>query len=203
MAKFSLNQNSLEVAQIIVRNHPQIASIKLISHNVGINWRQKYRSKNEKIENLTSGLERARPKSQKIYSRKKFELLTLENLGKLPDNEVWSITSKVVCSDGTEKHIPMMNFHSDVSLADIKKMVKKITKNSKGVILKSGRFHHYFGDYLLNENEWLRFMADFLMPSILVSPRYIGHRLHNGYCTLRLTIDKRYKPVMPKAVAVL
>lgn len=203
MEKFNLNQNSLEVCQVIIQNHPEITSVKLISHKVGINWRQKYRSKNERIENLTSGLEHSQPSGQRVYSRKEFELLTLKDLPRLPDAEVWSITSRVVCSDGVERHIPIMNFHpANISLTDIKKMVKKITKNSKGAILKSGRFHHYYGDYLLNESEWLKFMANFLMPCILVSPRYIGHRLHDGYCTLRLTIDKKYKLMTPKVVAV-
>jgi len=38
LKKFSVGQNSLEVCKIIVNNHPNISSVKLISHEVRDNW---------------------------------------------------------------------------------------------------------------------------------------------------------------------
>jgi len=38
------------------------------------------------------------------------------------------------------------------------------------------------------------------MPVILVSPRYIGHRLRDGYSTLRLTSDTTFKPKVPELI---
>ena len=76
-------------------------------------------------------------------------------------------------------------------------------EDNKGVLLDSGRFQHYYGDFLLDENEWIQFMAEFLMPTFLVSPRYIGHRLYDHYCTLRLTSNNQYKPKVPEVVEIL
>ena len=98
----------------------------------------------------------------------------------------------------------MMNFHTvDISLDKIKTVTKHICPNYDGVILSSGRFFHYYGNKLLTEDEWLKFMADFLMPCVLVSPRYIGHRLFDKYCTLRLTADKTYKTKIPEVIDVV
>ena len=98
----------------------------------------------------------------------------------------------------------MMNFHPDNVPNDIiEKALSYICKSKKGVLLDSGRFFHYYGDFLLNEKEWIKFMAEFLMPCVIVSPRYIGHRLYYGDCTLRLTADSKYKPKIPTVIKIL
>ena len=97
-----------------------------------------------------------------------------------------------------------MNFHPECgTTADIKRVVKLICGNNNGVLLESGRFYHYYGNYLLNQNEWTKFLANFLMPCIFVSPRYIGNRLYDGYCTLRLTAEQKYKPKIPQVIEIL
>ena len=98
----------------------------------------------------------------------------------------------------------MMNFHPEnISTNEIIKILKHICKEKHGVFLKSGRYYHYYGNFLLSEKQWENFVTEFLMPTILVSPRYIGHRLNNGYCTLRLTTDKKYKPKIPRAIKII
>lgn len=204
MLNFSLNQNSLEVAQTIIENHREIISIKLISHKVETNWRQLYKSTEDKVLNLNRSFIHTLPIQQKIYKREEFIKLKLNDLNKLGDSQVWSLCSKVECEDGEYKHIPMMNFHPEgISLEIIKQSIKHIYPNKNGVILHSGRFFHYYGNFLLSENEWIKFMAAFLMPCVLVSSRYIGHRLHDGYCSLRLTTDTKYKTKIPEVILVL
>jgi len=201
MENFKLQENSLEVFQTIVKNFPKIKSVKIISHKVEINWRQLHKEPKEKINNIAEAIEHPKLIKEKIYERENFLNLTLQNLEHLSNNEVWSLTSKVLCDDGTDKHIPMMNFHPiDISLEEIKQAIKIICGENNGIILSSGRFFHYYGNFLLTEKEWEKFMIDFLMPCVLVSPRYVGHRLNNGYCTLRLTADKEYKTTIPKVI---
>ncbi|MBS3091287.1 hypothetical protein J4217_02470 [Candidatus Pacearchaeota archaeon] len=151
---------------------------------------------------MLSGFEHSMPLKQQGFTRDAFNVLTYDRLNDIGENQVYSLTSKVSCNDGKTKHIPMMNFHS-TSTANIKLALEHICGQRKGAILNSGRFFHYYGDFLLDENEWTNFMAEFLMPNVLISPRYIGHRLHDGYCTLRLTSDERYKPNIPRVIEIL
>jgi len=152
---------------------------------------------------LKEGFEHEKPEQEISYTRSQFLNLRLEELGELRHEEVWSLVSKVQCDDGTSMHIPMMNFHLEgVGLEAIKEALKHICGSDRGCILNSGRFFHYYGDFLLDEGAWIKFMAEFLMPCILVSPRYIGHRLYEGYCTLRLTTQKSFKPKLPKVIEI-
>ena len=151
MNNFKLKQNSLEVVQTIIRNNLEIISIELISHKVEINWRQLYKSEKEKIKNLNNAFDHSKPLKQKIYNREEFLVLNLDKLEKLPNDEVWSVCSKIRCADGEYKHIPMMNFHSEnISVGIIKELLKYIYPNSRGVILESGRFFHYYFNFLLS-----------------------------------------------------
>ena len=204
MTEFQLGQTALDVCKVIIDHQPDISIVRLITHEVDTNWRQRYQTTSEKLEYLLDGFEHSRPIKDKNYSREEFIQLDSNDLYNLGENQVWSITSKIQTSDGKTKHLPMMNFHpEDGSEKDIKKALEYICGNKRGVLLDSGRFQHYYSDFLLNENEWVQFMAEFLMPTVLVSPRYIGHRLYDGYCTLRLTADGQYKPKIPEVVEIL
>jgi hypothetical protein len=202
--KFQIGQSSLEVCKIIVNNHKDIARITLIAHEVEVNWRQVHKKKKDKLKNMLFSFEHPRIIMHKEYSRDEFIQLNFNDLPFLRKNQVWSINSKVQTYDGKTKHIPMMNFHPEIgSKNDIKKAIKYICKKRRGVLLNSGRFQHYYGDFILDESEWIKFMAEFLMPTILVSPRYIGHRLYNDYCSLRLTSNRNYKPKIPEVIEIL
>ncbi len=202
MDAFQLQQSSLEVCKTILKNHEAISSVTCIAHTVSENWRQINRTAEQKLNDLISGLQHPTPIRKKLFTRKEF--LELEKLEELPDDEVWSMTSKISYADGTYGHIPMMNFHPEsISFDQLKNAIEKICGDRRGVLLESGRYFHYYGDYLLSEEEWLRFMADFLMPCVLVSPRYIGHRLYDGYCTLRLTTGVNHKTQFPRVISVL
>ncbi|OGK31604.1 hypothetical protein A3B02_01055 [Candidatus Roizmanbacteria bacterium RIFCSPLOWO2_01_FULL_42_14] len=202
MAKnFRIGQSSLEVSQIIIEDHPEVIKLKLISHKVEENWRQVNHTSLLKSENILKGFNHDKPTKEVFYNRNEFLDLNLKKLEKLSINEVWSLTSKVLCTGNIYKHIPMMNLHSEnVDFGTIKKSLRYICGKKSGYLLDSGRFLHYYGNFLLTHNEWIKFMAEFLMPCIIVSPRYIGHRLNDGYCTLRLTTEKLYKPKLPEVI---
>ena len=203
MEKFKEKQNSLEVCKTIIKNHPNIKLIKLISHKVSVNWRQKFINNEDKIKQIKKSLVHHKPTCTKIFDRESFLKLKLSDLNKF-NNDVWSMTSKVICSDNQSYHIPMMNFHPyEKDVKHIEESINLICKNYNGVILDSGRYFHYYGNALLTHEEWLKFLADFSMPCILVSPRYIGHVLYRGYCSLRLNTEKTFKPKIPRVIKIL
>jgi hypothetical protein len=202
--KFKLKQISFDIAKTIVESHPQINQVQLIAHSAQINWRQLQSTNQSKSKDILGALHQERPNTILLTERSDFLNMSIDELVGL-NHGVWSITSKVVLRDDSIAHLPMMNFHPEdgVTIEDIEALIKAISGNKPGVILSSGRYFHYYGNYLLSPSEWKSFMSKFLMPCVFVSPRYIGHRLQDSYATLRLTSDARFKPTIPYAIKLL
>lgn len=204
MIALALQHNSLEVFQYIVSLQPVVTSVRLVAHPVSLNWRQKYGDAISKVSHIDTAFEHAQPWEVRSYTREEFLLLRLADIQDKRGKYVWSVCSKVVCENGEERHVPMMNFHPEtVSLDVLTSITKRICLGYEGAMLHSGRYFHYYGNSLLSERQWIEFMADFLMPCVAVSPRYIGQRLFDGYCTLRLTTDGRYKTKIPEVIALI
>jgi len=205
-----INQTSFELAQeIISQFQSQIKAVLVIKHSISINWRQTHLTEREKIKHLNEGLKSHKPLKEKWYFVDDF--LKLDKLPKanIKRNQVWSLSSKVILK-GKElnqyAHLPMMNFHPEGSINDatiVEQAVKAIRPKEKGAILDSGRYWHYYGQNLLNHTQWLKFMADFLMPCVLISPRYVALGLIRGYATLRLTADNQFKPKIPTVIKTI
>jgi hypothetical protein len=120
------------------------------------------------------------------------------------DGVVISVSSKVLLQCGAFIHLPLMNLHPAPMLDSqaVAALIEEVTEGMGGYLLETGRYWHFYGATVLTEDAWLRFLAQFLMPVVLVSPRYIGHSLYRGYATLRLTIEPQYKPTIPSVVQV-
>jgi len=194
--------NCLDVLrQLILNLNLEKCIFTLIEHEVGVNWRVRYRTIEQKVQHIDEALIQHSPlNSWQItgYSilSENFEPELLINPS--AKNRVISITSRVICKK-KQWHLALMNLHPEDGLTydEMKMIVKKVTQGMQGYILKSGRYYHFYGITLLSEQEWLRFLSNFLMPTIIVSPRYIGHSLYRGYTCLRLTVDSEYKPMLP------
>ncbi len=156
------------------------------------------------MAHLSEGFDHTIPLQNHWYPRERFGQLRLSDLGELDPRHVWSVNSVVRCCDGIYRHIPMMNFHleEDATEDDMCKGIEHICFEQKGVLLESGRYYHYYGDFLLDEKGWYKFLGEFLMPCVLVNPRYVGHALNDGYCSLRLTADFIHKPKIPTVIKI-
>lgn len=205
MYSFKIGQTSLEVAQNIVSHYEEVAQITLIQHEVFVNWRQIHKDNEDKAKWLLESFNHPTPIAEKNLNRDAFLKLTLDDLQHSTPYTVWSLTSKVICKDGSTKHLPMMNFHPEIVDSEpyIIQSLEYLFPKKVGVLVDSGRYLHYYGDFLISPEEWLYFLGEFLMPCILVSQRYIGHRLYDGYSTLRLTNDGTFKPTLPRVVKLL
>jgi len=193
---------SLDVIKEIISEHSEIASLTLILHGVSINWRQRYGTDHQKVSHVEESLVQKTPIKSKTISRQDFLNLDEKTLDTNSKHQVWSLTSKVTTGDGRIMHLPMMNFHptDDITTDDIVEFIKIVVPDKDGFVLHSGRYFHYYGCYLLTEDEWIKFNAKFLMPCVFVSPRYVGHVLQDGYSSLRFTNDDKYKPTIPRVI---
>lgn len=178
-------------------------SFHLLEHVVCMNWRQKYPAPQHKLENLDEALRHDGPRKSWFFDGAALldaafdpsELVTGSGC-------VLSVSSRVSTPDGGSLHIPMMNFHpvDTVTLIDIRRVLAAICGAQRGYVLATGRYWHYWGEWLLSETEWVRFNCQFLMPTVVVSERYIAHSLHRGYNALRLTASSPQKPVLPYVI---
>ncbi len=201
-----IDQPSSQVVKAILLLNPCIETVEVLAHEVSTNWRQKHTSVNEKMSYFFDGFYHSKPIAEKSIHRDIFLKSSSIELEFLGEHVVWSISSSVICQDGRMMHIPMMNFHPEIpdcqeSIRYILQAIHYIDGHENGVLLESGRYYHYYGKTLLSEKDWYQFLGEFLMPTILVSPRYIGHSLDQDKCTLRLTADSKYKPVIPRVIA--
>jgi hypothetical protein len=187
------------VRALIVGNRLYSCSFRLIEHAVGINWRVENISHRSRIANIKEGLVQHRPIQEVCVSAK--DILSdgfVPSLLLKDHANVMSISSRVK-GCGRTFHLAMMNLHPEVGVGyyDVLRIVRAVTEDKPGFILRSGRYYHYYGSTLLTPKQWHEFMAQFLMPTIIVSPRYIGHCLYRGYAALRITTNSEYKPHCP------
>ena len=204
MGKFKLNMTPLEVCRVIVSDNP-IEKITLVKHRVGLNWSQKYPTPKMKRRHLLEAYA-VRPMEEYEFSREEFMRGEYEKVcNRLGGNDVLSVVSRVGTKEGNCMHIPLMNFHLEggFGLREIKQVLAHACPKRRGALLKSGRFYHYYGDFLLGQREWEAFLGLFLIPVHLVHPSYIGHGLKYGYNTLRLTSGRNYKTEIPTVVETL
>lgn len=91
MTEFQLGQNALDVCKVIIDHQSDISMVRLIAHEVGINWRQRYQTTSKKLEYMLDGFEHSQPIREQEYSRQEFSQLYLDKLYSLGENQVWSM----------------------------------------------------------------------------------------------------------------
>ncbi|HUC38696.1 MAG TPA: hypothetical protein VL944_01025 [Candidatus Acidoferrum sp.] len=210
--RFAVGDVALRVSQTIVEHHPEIALVRLESWTVGSEYGTNFRTADERRSHLAEALRTNGYPIERDYPRAEFLALEQQDLTVTQPNQVWGISSKVICVDGSAKHIPMMDVDPDkITLNDVIERVKAISEGNPGVLVGSGRGIHYYGDYLVNDGrEWEKLLAKFLkatgivdMADGLQTARFIGHCLDRGFTTLRLTGGTSMKKEVPKVIELL
>jgi hypothetical protein len=181
------------------------AHLSFIQHPVGLNWRQLHTTTTEKARHLSEGLRQSQPTHMFEMTGREY-IERSENLNSLVDEagEVISCTSKILVH-GSAYHLAIMNLHpdNDLDFVSLVRVVNAVTANMPGYVLFSGRYYHFYGLRLLEELEWYQFLACWLMPTLVVSPRYIGHSLYRGYAALRLSKSMPHKSTLPYVLSTV
>ncbi len=106
---------------------------------------------------------------------------------RLQSEEGLALCSELRLSAGYNAHIPMLDFAcatTPANKAAIASMLRVIAQT--GVVVNSGKSYHFLGISLLTNDEWVRFMGQGLLLAPFIDARYVGHRLSDGECTLRI-----------------
>lgn len=112
-----------------------------------------------------------------------------------------AITSTVYLENGSEQHIPMLDFGFKLT-EERRLLVKKDLADRgdhHGFLLHSGASFHFYGLRLLEKEEWRRWMRSWYFT--LADNWYIGFSLWKGYGSLRLSSGPE-KPEIPTVINV-
>ena len=113
-----------------------------------------------------------------------------------------AINSKIVLEHGKIEHIPMLDFHipvSECNLRIVKDVLFELNVVS-GYLLNSGESYHFIGDYRINEESLLDFLANALFFAPIIDRAWIGHQILERSCSLR--IDKKHG-VYPEVICYI
>jgi hypothetical protein len=177
---------------------PSDHQIELIRHGVGVNWRQRFRTPREQIRALDESVSHQGPFYGDRVSIRDLAPTLAKGVG--ISSSALSVVSRVWDVGGRQVgHLALMNLHpvGFTSGDELRRAIDHVTGGSPGYLVSSGRYFHYYGIQLLSSEAWLRFLAQFLMPCVLVSPRYIGHSIYRGFCALRLNAVPPHKATLP------
>lgn len=202
----SMGVEAMEVAKDILRTQ-EVNRVALMCHSASINWRQRFITTEQRLQNLDACLEYKNSKRALIeLTVDEFNRLDTGDLNRMCQEELPDgVVSLVSRPDAKNPHIAMMNLHPSegVMIDDVVKFIKKLWPNMEGYLLSSGRFYHFYGNALLDTSAWQEFIGNFLIAYDYVHPGYCGFRLIDGFSTLRLTSHPFYKPHVPKLVALV
>lgn len=196
--------SSLDALQNFVSESHVIRSLLLIRHEACLNWSQLYTTTGERSKAIHGAYASYhRHIDEYWFDRVSFLDVTLRDLElRCNSREVFSVASLVRTDEKGYYHLPVMNLHPrrGVTLNGLVEYIKYVSANRKGVLLRTDRYFHYMGFYLLTHDEWLKFLGKMLIPFIFVNPGYIGYSLLRGYCCIRLTAAEEIKRITPYVI---
>ncbi len=129
--------------------------------------------------------------------------ITEKNLLSISDKfykkeKILGIASRVIMKDGSEAHIPMMDFGCPVEEENLIKIEQLMIPFHGGFILESGNSYHFWGSQLMTKSEWQDFL-DYcdeknknFQASLakweenLIEDNYIAACRFRGTCVLRI-----------------
>lgn len=123
-----------------------------------------------------------------------------------PEGQEMAVHSNIMLASQEPVHLVMIDMATS-SKAHLEKLRVFLGDNFFYKIswYDSGRSFHGYGDSILTEADWVKFMGLLLLanqPNLepTVDPRWIGHRLLAGYASLRWTNHSRHYLRMPASL---
>jgi hypothetical protein len=106
------------------------------------------------------------------------------------------LSSAIEMEDGSRQHLPMLDFHSPASEANLPLVTAAASQlHAHGFILKSGKSYHFYGGSLLSEAQNIDHLARALLLAPIVDRAWIAHQLIERACGLRIsTREERHVP---------
>lgn len=136
-------------------------------------------------------------------------LVTISEFGSRDSSKfVLGITSTVILKDGSQRYIPMMDVVNDEFIGEgeeevheQEQLVEKL-RPYKGFLLKSGNSYHFWGQELLTQREWEKFLEHCqkqycLKGKLGFDTKWIHACRARGFCVLRIFAHPPYKSTEP------
>jgi hypothetical protein len=102
-------------------------------------------------------------------------------------------SSRVECAGKEDMHIPMLDFHCDVSAANDRRVrFITIALGLHGYIVHSGRSYHVYGSKLIATEELVTLLSSALLFSPIIDRAWIAHQIIERACGLRISPGKTY-----------
>lgn len=113
----------------------------------------------------------------------------LDLVANLPSGYGLAASSRVSLRSEQDAHIPMLDFRCPCSNENAKAIQQMLVLAGchEGILVESGHSYHFYGTTLLSEAGWIEFMGRALLFAPIVDSRFIGHRLVDGQCRLKVT----------------
>lgn len=187
-----------EMISEIVEDLQDIAAIKIIVHPANWNWRQQQSQPEQQVSALESGLTQ--------FQRPEVEIPRQDVVANFQPvlNEIrtafephiprtlLSIESSVVLQTGDTAWLPTMNYHPEgVELGSpegLNRVVRLLSMISRWEtsIVETDRYWHAYAHGLMSQTEFHRWLSLHSNAVALVSPRYVGQSLADGYTPTRI-----------------
>lgn len=118
------------------------------------------------------------------------------------NGKIMAITSRAIMEDGSEVHIPMMDFNCKKTPQNLSK-IEKSMKPYKGFILNSGQCWHWWGSELMACKNFFNFLSNCEEEnSKIFDERYILVCQQVYFAALRI-FEHPAKPFEPKVIKIL
>lgn len=113
-----------------------------------------------------------------------------------------AINSKVILNDGSERHIPMLDFKIKSNKRNLK-IVKDVLSilELKGYILDSGKSYHFIGYNLITESELLDLLAYFILLQPISDKAWATHQILERSASLRLSRKYGQYPLIIESIS--
>jgi hypothetical protein len=109
-------------------------------------------------------------------------------LDQIADKRVVGLCSRIEMRTGKCAHALFMDFRcskSPKSLIALEEACHHL--GYSGWLLETDRSYHFFGDALVDDRSWLRFMGYWLLADHLIDGPFVGHCVIEGVSCLRVT----------------